>query len=123
MVVCGDVKQLPAIIHSAQARDHALDVSLMERLQERAVYDLKANAQSKSVNIIRLAFNYRSHPGILLLPSTIFYNDILEPVADIALSRWNGLPNPAFPMLIRGVESEEDWIDEVSASTSGEEYI
>jgi hypothetical protein len=113
VVICGDIKQLPTIVTSSRARDHALDVSLMERLQERLIYDLKANVQSESVNIIRLVKNYRSHPGILLLPSTIFYDDALEPVADVPLSQWNGLPNKRLPMLIRGIEAAEGWIDEV----------
>jgi hypothetical protein len=118
IVICGDVKQLPAIITSSRARDHALDISLMERLQDRLVYNLKANQQSDSVNIIRLFKNYRSHPGILLLPSTIFYNDTLEPVAYVPLSRWTGLPNNRLPMLIQGIEGNEDWIDEVSPDMS-----
>ena len=113
IVICGDIKQLPAIVTSSRARDHALDVSLMERLQERLVYDLKANEQNDSANIIRLVKNYRSHPGILLLPSTIFYDDALEPVANVPLSQWEGLPNKRLPMLIQGIEANEDWIDEV----------
>jgi len=113
VVICGDIKQLPAIITSSRARSHALDVSLMERLQERLIYDLKANVQSESVNIVRLINNYRSHPGILLLPSTIFYDDVLEPVAKVSLSQWPELPNKRLPLLIKGIEADEDWIDEV----------
>lgn len=118
VVICGDIKQLPAIITSSRARSHALDVSLMERLQERLIYDLKANVQSESVNIVRLINNYRSHPGILLLPSTIFYDDVLEPVAKVSLSQWPELPNKRLPMLIKGIEADEDWIDEVSSASA-----
>lgn len=117
VVICGDIKQLPAIVTSSRARGHGLDVSLMERLQERTIYDLKANVQTESVNIIRLVNNYRSHPGILLLPSTIFYDDSLEPVAKVTLSQWSDLPNKRLPMLIKGIEANEDWIDEVSWGT------
>jgi hypothetical protein len=115
VVICGDVKQLPAIVTCSRARSHALDVSFMERLQERTIYDLKANVQTEFVNIIRLVNNYRSHSGILLLPSTIFYDDSLEPVAKVALSQWADLPNKRLPMLIKGIESDEDWIDEVGS--------
>lgn len=120
-MICGDIKQLPAIISSEKARDLALEVSLMERLQDRPIYDLKGQKAKQAVqpeynneNIIRLVDNYRSHPGILLVSSTLFYDDVLEPVANVPASRWDGLPNKRIPILIKGVESDEDWIDEVS---------
>lgn len=114
VIICGDIHQLPAIIVSDDARNHGLDVSLMERLQRLPIYRLNQPQQPESPFITRLTYNYRSHPGILLLPSTLFYDDDLEPVADVPLCKWAGLPNPKLPMLIRGVETEDDWVEEVS---------
>lgn len=44
---------------------------------------------------------YRSHPGILAIPSLLFYNDTLEPSADSvdSLLMWSGFRGDNMPIL------------------------
>jgi superfamily I DNA and/or RNA helicase len=108
VVLCGDIKQLPAIVSSDYARQAGLDVSLLERLMERPLY------QESEQHITCLAMNYRSHSGILWLPNTLFYNNRLQPCNSVPLSKWPSLPNPRLPILVKHVEAEDDWVEEVS---------
>ena len=56
-------------------------------------------------------------PSILMVPSSMFYQDRLIPAArDVRLLRWSQMPNPHIPILFRGTESEEYCIDEVCLS-------
>jgi superfamily I DNA and/or RNA helicase len=112
VVLCGDIKQLPAIVSSDYARQAGLDVSLLERLMERPLY------QESEQHITCLAMNYRSHSGILWLPNTLFYNNRLQPCNNVPLSKWPSLPNPQLPILVKHVEAEDDWVEEVSIPKS-----
>jgi superfamily I DNA and/or RNA helicase len=112
IVLCGDIKQLPAIVSCDQAREGGLDVSLLERLMERPLY------HETERHITCLAINYRSHSGILWLPNTLFYNNRLQPCNSVPLSAWSGLPNPKLPILVKHVDGEDDWVEEVSAQPS-----
>lgn len=78
---------------------------MMDRLSRLKVYE-------SGLVHIGLTKNYRSHPGILLAPSTMFYRDKLEPYADLPRARWSGLPNRHVPVKVIGVESSENWVDE-----------
>ncbi|KAK7039176.1 adenylosuccinase ade13 [Paramarasmius palmivorus] len=122
LVLCGDPNQRFAdafdllvgpIISSDEARNHDLDVSLLERLFERPLYSEHPEARAKighgyHVNtgpfkpFVNLVKNYRSHPAILMPPSAMFYNDTLEPYAANGLISWTGLPNPTFPLKFIG---------------------
>jgi hypothetical protein len=54
-----------------------------------------------------------------MVPAALFYDDTLQPAAkDVGLIQWSGLPNPRIPILFRGCETHEDWIEEVSRSCS-----
>lgn len=108
-VLCGDINQLPAIISSARARQAGLDDSMMDRLSRLDLYDHRRKSTPAFVGLIR---NYRSHPGILLASSTMFYGDRLEPKAFLPSARWRGLPNPKLPIKIIGVEAAENWVEE-----------
>ncbi len=49
-----------------------------------------------------------------MVPAALFYEDTLQPAAqDVSLIEWSGLPNSDIPILFRGCETEEDWIEEV----------
>lgn len=91
------------------ASKEAMQVSLFERLLARPLYrdhPLARRSQTGGIMqrltqemlpIIRPPFtdlirNYRSHPGILAIPSSLFYNDTLEPSAENvdALLSWSG---------------------------------
>lgn len=109
VVLCGDINQLPAIVSSAKARDAGLDDSMMDRLSRLELYDHRRKSTPAFVGLVR---NYRSHPGILLASSTMFYGDRLEPRAVLPPARWRGLPNPKLPIKIVGVEAAENWVEE-----------
>jgi helicase MOV-10 len=121
LILCGDIHQLGPIITSSRARQGELDVSLLERLSARSLYATKSTAEGRRIAslgllqpITWLLSNYRSHPGILLLPSTLFYDDTLEPKANVPVPAWKWLPNSKLPVAIRGIESTEDWVEEAS---------
>ncbi len=121
LVLCGDIHQLGPIIASQRAREGDLDMSLLERLSMREPYAAPSSIRGlrdTSLGHLRpitwLLSNYRSHPGILLLPSTLFYEDTLEPKADTPLLTWGGMLNPKLPVVIKGIEAAEDWVEEVS---------
>ncbi|KAJ9125308.1 hypothetical protein QFC22_000265 [Naganishia vaughanmartiniae] len=108
IVLCGDIKQLPAIVSCDDARKRGLDISLLERLMDRQVY------QQESNHITSLEINYRSHSGILWLPNALFYNNRLQPCGTIPLSRWRSLPNPQIPIIVKDVGDShaDDWVEE-----------
>ncbi|ORX40980.1 P-loop containing nucleoside triphosphate hydrolase protein [Kockovaella imperatae] len=130
VVLCGDVHQLGPRVLSVAARTGELDVSLLERLFERPVYashpmsrtsirHRRANGASGASGapgpppFCDLVRNYRSLPEILMIPSTLFYEDTLVPAArDVGHLAWEGLPNPAMPIAFLGCDSEENWIEE-----------
>ncbi|KAK7055393.1 P-loop containing nucleoside triphosphate hydrolase protein [Favolaschia claudopus] len=117
LVLCGDPNQLGPTVTSDAARDAELDVSLLQRLFDRPVY---ADFREKPVLLFPPRFqpsttlvkNYRSHPAILMPPSTLFYNDCLVPCAVNGSIVWSGLPNPRLPLLFIGSESKEECVDE-----------
>jgi hypothetical protein len=50
-------------------------------------------------------------------PSTMFYDDTLEPFASSSvqntpLANWDRLPRSGFPVVFLGCESSEDFVDE-----------
>lgn len=60
-----------------------------------------------SAVITKLVRNFRSHRDILKIPSELFYNSDLVPVADPAKTEqfitWKELPKPGFPIIFEGV--------------------
>lgn len=56
---------------------------------------------------MKLTKNWRSHPAILKFPNERFYKNELEACADPAiinsLLRWDGLPNPRFPVVFHSL--------------------
>lgn len=138
LVLCGDSAQLGPRIQSHEARSNGLDISILERLWERPVYKsamqrlrqgrrkftLKSlNGDANRIQEIigkekicaQLVQNYRAtHPALLMVASSLFYNDTLRP-ADLRsseLRNWSGLPMKGFPLVFEGVEGEEKWVDE-----------
>ena len=108
-VMAGDQHQLGP---RTASKTSAMQTSLFERLLDKPMYRDHPLARSKQsggvmrvltqemLPILRPPFanlirNYRSHPAILATPSSLFYNDTLEPEAtktDSLLSwpYWNG---------------------------------
>lgn len=125
LVLAGDAHQLGPQTVSPIARENGLDVSLLQRLLQRPIYadhPLSRRNMHKRytkegwyrpafVNLVR---NYRSHPGILMMPSGMFYNSTLIPEAKStsSLTTWSGLPNPRIPVLFHPSSGEEVWIQD-----------
>ncbi|KAL8688606.1 MAG: hypothetical protein Q9218_005526 [Villophora microphyllina] len=89
VVMAGDQYQLGPRIHD---KTTTLRISLFERLSKRSIYAGHPLARQShrrldpATQMLRPAFvnltrNYRSHPAILAVPSTLFYADTLVPEA------------------------------------------
>lgn len=65
-------------------------------------------------NCAQLVRNYRQRdPVLLAMPSSAFYDDCLLPCASPRpagpLPVWDGLPNPAVPLLVEHVGGPDEW--------------
>ncbi|KAL9045977.1 MAG: hypothetical protein Q9214_001078 [Letrouitia sp. 1 TL-2023] len=106
-VMAGDQYQLGPRTYN---KSTTLHVSLFERLSSMPLYANHPLARksisrlSPKLPILVPAFtnltrNYRSHPAILAIPSSLFYSDTLIPEADAeSLERWHGWNNPGWPI-------------------------
>ena len=108
-VMAGDQHQLnPRTYH----KHTTLSVSLFERLSNCPVYASHPLARkslhraSQPLKMLRPPFihlvrNYRSHPTILAIPSSLFYNNTLIPEAvnTDALNSWTGWRGRKWPVL------------------------
>jgi superfamily I DNA and/or RNA helicase len=127
VILAGDANQLGPFIVSSVARQNGLQTSLFERLLSRPLYSQhplsRQNVYKQSskegwyrpafVNLIR---NYRSHPGILMMPSAMFYNSTLLPEAQhtSSLLSWSALPNQRIPILFHPCTDDEVWIPDTA---------
>ncbi|PPQ98678.1 hypothetical protein CVT24_003305 [Panaeolus cyanescens] len=119
LALCGDINQLGPIVFSDDARSAELEVSLLERLFERALYTARTHSElalrshaSRRPPYTKLVKNYRSHPVILMPPSAIFYDDTLQPHASNGIIRWSELSTPDWPLKFIGCDAEEQSTDE-----------
>jgi hypothetical protein len=77
VTICGDAKQLGPEIVSEEARGEDMDVSFLERLEEREVYRLHEASRERrgewrlGTPFVDLVRNYRSTGELLCLPSTL----------------------------------------------------
>ncbi|KAL8801273.1 MAG: hypothetical protein Q9182_004580 [Xanthomendoza sp. 2 TL-2023] len=121
LVMAGDQYQLGPRIYD---KSTTLRVSLFERLSNRSIFASHPQARQSYrrqgpyeqmlrppfVNLLR---NYRSHPAILAIPSTLFYADTLIPEASDTdeLEAWAGWFGRRWPVLFTcngGVDECED---------------
>jgi len=136
LILAGDANQLGPLITSPIARSNGLDISLFERLLLRPIYSQhplsRQNAYKKIIPkgegwyrpaFVNLVRNYRSHEGILMMPSGMFYNSTLIPEAKdtISLLGWKDLPNSRIPVLFHPCYGEELWIQDTSGWYNREE--
>ncbi|XP_030072662.1 RNA helicase Mov10l1 [Microcaecilia unicolor] len=115
-VLAGDPWQLGPVIKCRLAIAYGLNVSLLERLMTRPMYqrDQKTYGACGSYNpllVTKLVKNYRSHPALLELPSKLFYHRELEACAEGAVvntfQSWEKLPRKGFPVIFHGVRGKE----------------
>ncbi|XP_030325089.1 RNA helicase Mov10l1 [Calypte anna] len=116
IVLVGDPKQLGPVIKSNIAQNFGLNMSLLERLTSRELYQRDEDAFSacgayNPLLITKLVKNYRSHSALLALPSKLFYQKELEVCADASvvtsLLHWGKLPRKGFPLIFRGIRGTE----------------
>ncbi|KAK9332581.1 P-loop containing nucleoside triphosphate hydrolase protein [Lipomyces starkeyi] len=127
VVMAGDHRQLGPRTVSRQDKASQLDVSLFERLMERPFYAEHPLARKQQLRngrkprfpYIRPAFsnlvrNYRSHPALIAVPSSLFYYDTLLPEAANVngLCSWERLPNHNIPMLFIENKSPDEMVEE-----------
>ena len=110
LILAGDPKQLGPIVTSELCRRFGLEVSYMERLVNRQVYDTDSSNHFPAPLITKLLHNYRSHPSILKLPNDMFYQGELlaagDPLKTHDMTRWEYLPNSKFPLLFHAMHGE-----------------
>lgn len=85
VLIAGDPMQLGPVVMSKYAAEYGLPESYMSRLIQRRMYQ-KDEISFKSDSgyydsrlVTKLLYNYRSLPNILSLPSSMFYDDDLQP--------------------------------------------
>ncbi|ROW06546.1 hypothetical protein VMCG_04411 [Cytospora schulzeri] len=123
VVMAGDEHQLGP---RTEIPSSALKKSLFARLFKRPVYAAHPLARGKAgeapppltqslLPIHRPAFanlirNYRSHPAILAVPSSLFYADTLEPEAKdtSCLQDWEGWKGRGWPVLFHDNSSRDE---------------
>ncbi|RXW22216.1 hypothetical protein EST38_g3643 [Candolleomyces aberdarensis] len=109
IVLSGDPKQLGPIVRSGIARRLGLEMSYLERLMGRDIYDVK-KAHGKTV--VKLTKNFRSHAAILKFPNERFYAGDLDQCAkpsviNACLSS-PFLPDTDFPVVFHAVLGKDD---------------
>jgi len=117
IVLAGDPFQLGAVLRSDVAGDFGLKVSLLERLMNNKLYARNERLYADCGNynpltVTKLVKNYRSHPDLLKVSSTMFYNAELIPCADkelvnLCIGNVDLLPNPSSPFVFHGLRSED----------------
>ena len=111
IILVGDPKQLSPIVFSPLAKSYGMEISILERLFNIRKMQIKKNHskinQYLSVGIFHLYENYRSHERILNIYNEMFYEGVLKARGDQTLIRWEGLENPAIPVLFKHVEGFE----------------
>ncbi|KAJ3104150.1 hypothetical protein HDU97_009501 [Phlyctochytrium planicorne] len=119
IVLTGDPKQLGPTLRSVIAKKHGLEKSFLERLMSLPLYEMEkgkenSNGVPKSKNpelITKLVRNYRSHPAILQISSSLFYNNEQVAAADIQMREsfedWEELPRKGFPIIFHGINGRD----------------
>jgi superfamily I DNA and/or RNA helicase len=137
VVFAGDSNQLGPAVMSPIARENGLDVSLFERLSQREIYSQhplsRANLFKRPANegwyrpaFVNLIRNYRSHKGILMMPSAMFYDSTLldeAPASTESLTSWTALSNPRIPVLFYPSKGEEIWIQDTGGWFNPSEIV
>ena len=84
LILSGDHKQLGPVLQSGQAASMGLQRSLMERLMnQNTCYALDENGNYDHTLQSRLRRNFRSHPEIVRLYNTLYYNKELIAGAEL----------------------------------------
>ncbi|KAF7291968.1 RNA helicase [Mycena indigotica] len=109
IILSGDPKQLGPIIRSNIARNLGLEISYIERLMQRDLYD---EQEGYGQCVVKLTKNFRSHNAILKFPNEQFYKGELQPhgdrqVVDLYLNS-SLLPKRGFPIIFHSLAGKDD---------------
>uniref|UniRef100_A0A1I8GB69 RNA helicase n=1 Tax=Macrostomum lignano TaxID=282301 RepID=A0A1I8GB69_9PLAT len=116
VVLAGDPMQLGPVVQSPWAQKFGLGESLLHRLLESSPAYARCPGRYPDdgydpLLVTKLLQNYRSHPGLLQVYSSLFYHSELIPCVDPASGNrfltWPSLPNPHLPLLFHGVIGED----------------
>ncbi|KAJ3904549.1 P-loop containing nucleoside triphosphate hydrolase protein [Lentinula edodes] len=109
IVLSGDPKQLGPIIRSSVARVLGLEMSYIERLMNRDIYD-EVGGYGKSV--VKLVKNFRSHSAILKFPNEKFYRGDLQCCGDPKTINFyinsQHLVKKNFPIVFHSISGKDD---------------
>ena len=112
IIIAGDPKQLGPIIISPLCLTYGMDISLLERLFNLKLKQLKNEnptvEELLKVGVFHLIDNYRAHEGIVKIYNDQFYNSKLQPKGDQTLIKWKGLKNPNIPLLFKNIVGQEE---------------
>ncbi|KAJ6351264.1 hypothetical protein OIU78_007227 [Salix suchowensis] len=124
VVLAGDPMQLGPVIFSRDAESYGLGKSYLERLFEYESY-----SSGDENYVTKLVRNYRCHPEILHLPSTLFYEGELiackesNDESTSLMTLTNLLPGKNFPVLFFGIQGCDEregnnpsWFNRIEAS-------
>ncbi|KXN80947.1 Putative helicase mov-10-B.1 [Leucoagaricus sp. SymC.cos] len=110
VILAGDNQQLGPIVHSRTAGMLGLKRSYLARLMAMDIYNIEEGYMGpggRSVTIVKLVKNFRSHPTILQYPNERFYRSELQSCGDSAIVRslenFDELPKKGFPIIFHGV--------------------
>lgn len=110
IVLCGDHKQLGAIVSNSFARKMGMEMSLMERIMVTdSKYELTENGFDPDY-VTQLRKNYRNHPSIMKFSNENFYNSQLisacsEEILEFAKDPELLIFNPDFPIIFHTTKS------------------
>ncbi|KAF6019931.1 MOV10 [Bugula neritina] len=116
LVLVGDPQQLGPVIRSPIASKARLGISLLERLMSYDIYQRDARSGHFNQNYVtKLVRSFRSHPDILEVPNSCFYENELQACANRMqrekFCNWEGLPSKNFPLIFHGVDGKEEQED------------
>ncbi|XP_042220663.1 RNA helicase Mov10l1-like [Homarus americanus] len=115
LVLAGDPQQLGPVVQSSLAKKYGFQRSLLQRLCNSVLYQPQEVENSSSwvyqpFLVTQLVKNYRSHPDILTVPSSLFYHNSLQACVDTKIKdkllSWDELPCHTCPLLFHGVVGE-----------------
>jgi len=100
-----------------QEQDDSPNTSAADVVQVPRSLPSYAQLAETSTPFANLINNYRSHVGLLMVPSALFYNDTLEPkakaeVQNTPLIRWESLKDTQVPLLIAHTAGQEEMFEE-----------
>ena len=113
---CGLRLLRPFTLPSTQNFD-GQDDWLLEQDDDKIEGRDKLDSMDLSVPFANFINNYRSHPGLLMIPSALFYNDTLEPCASsqiqsTPLLNWCEQRGNGIPLLFWHTEGQEEMFEE-----------